>query len=231
MGLSDDLKNEVRTIFRSSWEKREGRDVPEPEDVKLGNDGVELDATVLHADIDGSTSMVDSQPPEFAAEIYKTYLLCASRIIKAEGGTITAYDGDRIMAVFIGKQKNTAAVRCGLKIKWAVKNIVNPLAQEQYPSKGFEMNQVVGIDTSKLLAARTGVRGSNDLVWVGSAANHAAKLTSLSEQPYATFISEKVFNAMLDDTKYGGSNNELMWERRAWKGKTVYRSSWCWRVD
>lgn len=193
MGFSDDLKNEVRTIFRSSWEKREGRDVPEPEDVKLGNDGVELDATVLYADIDGSTAMVDSEPPEFAAEIYKTYLLCASRIIKSEGGVITAYDGDRIMAVFIGTSKNTAAVRCGLKINWAVNKIVNPLAKEQYPNRGFVLKQTVGIDTSKLLAARTGVRGSNDLVWVGAAANHAAKLTSISEQPYATFIGEKVF--------------------------------------
>lgn len=231
MGLADDLKNEVRTIFRSSWEKREGQGVPEPEDVRLSNDGVALDATVLYADIDGSTSMVDTQPPEFAAEIYKTYLLCASRIIKAEGGAITEYDGDRIMAVFIGGQKNTAAVRCGLKIKWAVNNIVNPLAKEQYPTKDFELRQVVGIDTSRLLVARTGVRGSNDLVWVGSAANHAAKLTSISEQPYATFISQKVFNAMHKSVKYGGANDELMWEERTWKGKIVYRSSWVWRVD
>jgi len=37
-----------------------------------------------------------------AAEIYKTYLHCAAKIIRSEGGSITSYDGDRIMGIFIG---------------------------------------------------------------------------------------------------------------------------------
>jgi class 3 adenylate cyclase len=51
----------------------------------------------------------------FAAEIYKTFLHCAAKIIRSEDGVITAYDGDRIMAVFIGNAKNTSAVRAALK--------------------------------------------------------------------------------------------------------------------
>ena len=95
------------------------------------------------------------------------------------------------MAVFIGDSKNTSAVRCGLKIKSAVEEIINPAIKAQY-SNDFQLKQVVGIDTSKLLVARTGVRGANDLVWVGPAANYAAKLSSISEQPYSTFISAAV---------------------------------------
>ncbi len=111
MGLKEDLAGEVRKIFRDAWSTRDGRVVPEPKDVGLGNVGVNLEATVLYADIDGSTSMVDSKSKEFAAEVYKTYLLCAVRIIKSEDGTVTAYDGDRVMSVFIGDSKNTSAVR------------------------------------------------------------------------------------------------------------------------
>jgi len=40
---------------------------------------------------------------------------------------------------------------------------------------------VVGIDTSALFVARIGVRNDNDLVWVGRAANYAAKLTEIPE--------------------------------------------------
>jgi class 3 adenylate cyclase len=98
--------------------------------------------------------MVDCSTPQFAAEVYTAYLLCASRIIKSEGGTITAYDGDRVMAVFIGKAKNTCAVRTGLKIKGVVDNIINPAIKNQYNNE-FELKQVVGIDTSDLLVART----------------------------------------------------------------------------
>jgi class 3 adenylate cyclase len=226
MGLADDLTAEVKTIFRSTWCVREGEVVPDAPDIKLGNEGVTLDATVLYADIDGSTNMVDSKTAQFAAEVYKTYLLCAARLIKSEGGVITAYDGDRVMAVFIGTSKNTSAVRCGLKIKSAVLEIINP-AIKPYDSD-FTLQQVVGIDTSELLVARTGIRGSNDLVWVGPAANHAAKLSSISEQPYATFISSEVYGNMHSSVK--DTNGVDMWEARTWQGKTVYRSSWYWHV-
>jgi class 3 adenylate cyclase len=227
MGLADDLKSEVQAIFRSRWTVRDGEVVPDTPDIKLGNEGVKLDATVLYADIDGSTDMVDSKTASFSAEVYKTYLLCASRIIKSEGGVITAYDGDRVMAVFIGNQKNTSAVRCGLKIKSAVLEIINPAIKKQYDSD-FTLKQVVGIDTSELLVARTGIRGDNDLVWVGHASNHAAKLSSISEQPYATFISAEVHGNMNDVVKLTDGKN--MWENRTWHGKTVYRSSWYWHV-
>lgn len=226
MGLADDLNSEVKAIFRSTWSVREGEVVPDTPDIKLGNEGVTLDATVLYADIDGSTNMVDSKTAQFAAEVYKTYLLCAARLIKSEGGVITAYDGDRVMAVFIGKSKNTAAVRCGLKIKSAVLEIINP-AIKPYDSD-FTLKQVVGIDTSELLVARTGIRGSNDLVWVGPAANHAAKLSSISEQPYATFISSAVYGNMHSSVKE--TDGVDMWEARSWQGKSVYRSSWYWHV-
>ena len=88
MGLSDDLKSEVAKTFRSQWSIRDGQVVPDTPDLKLDNDGVKLTGTVLYADIDGSTNMVDSKIATFAAEIYKTYLLCASRIIRSEEGVI-----------------------------------------------------------------------------------------------------------------------------------------------
>jgi class 3 adenylate cyclase len=227
MGLADDLKSEVGKIFRSQWSIRDGEVVPDTPDLKLDNDGVKLKGTVLYADIDGSTSMVDAKTAKFAAEVYKTYLLCASRIIRSERGVITAYDGDRVMAVFIGNAKNTSAVRCGLKIAGVVLEIINPAITNHYDTT-FELKQVVGIDTSELLVARTGIRGANDLVWVGHAANHAAKLSSISEQPYSTFISSAIYENMNDAAKL--TNGQNMWEARTWRGDSVYRSSWYWHV-
>jgi class 3 adenylate cyclase len=90
-------------------------------------------------------------------------------LLCTDPGVIAAYDGDRVMAVFIGNAKNTSAVRCGLMIKAAVREVINPGITNQYDSD-FELKQVVGIDTSELLVARTGIRGANDLVWVGRAA-------------------------------------------------------------
>ena len=102
MGTKADIEAEVAKIFGDQWSTRAGTKVPEASDVGLGNDAVTLNGTILYADLDGSTAMVDSRKQHFSAEIYKTYLASTARIIKSEGGAIVSYDGDRVMAVFIG---------------------------------------------------------------------------------------------------------------------------------
>lgn len=171
MSFADDLYEEAKKIFRDQWEVRDGVVVPEAANLTLGNEGVKLDATVLYADLDGSTAMVDGETPRFAGEVYKAYLRCCARVITLREGTITAYDGDRVMAVFIGKFKNTNAAKCALNINHVVREIINPAIRSVYSNQPFQVKQVVGVDTSQLLATRTGVRGNNDLVWVGRAAN------------------------------------------------------------
>ena len=231
MSLANDLKAEVTRIFGEVWTTRNGDVVPESEDLTLSNDAVKLDGTVLYADLSASTTLVDGYEANFAAEIYRAYLYCAARIIRAEGGAITAYDGDRIMAVYIGDHKNTSAARTGLKINWAVKNIVNPALENQYPGIGYEVRQTIGIDTSSLFVARTGIRGSNDLVWVGRAANYAAKLTTLPAT-YSTRLTTAVFNRLNRSTKT--TNGQSMWERAKWTamgGIHIYRSTWEWRLS
>jgi class 3 adenylate cyclase len=232
MGLKDDLIEEVTLTFKSQWKEQETTTVPDPEDLKLNsNDARDLKhATVLYADLDGSTGMVDSQDWHFSAEVYKAYLLCASEIIRAEGGAITGYDGDRVMAIFIGKQKNTSAVRCALKINFAAHHIIRPALEAQYGNTAFILKHVVGIDTSQLRAARIGVRGDNDLVWIGRAANYAAKLASLSGK--ATWITKTVYEAMTDDVKI--SEGKSMWVPHKWttmKDMQVYASTYTWRIS
>ncbi len=61
MTLTSDLESEVKEIFKAVWTEREGRVVPGPEDLKLGNDAVKLGATVLYADISDSTNLVDAK--------------------------------------------------------------------------------------------------------------------------------------------------------------------------
>ena len=228
MGLKDDLDEDVTAIFRDQWSTRDGKVVPDEDDIGLGNDGVRLDATVLYADLAGSTEMVKSKKDWAAAEIYKAFLLCAAKIIRNEGGEITAYDGDRVMAVFIGDGKNTTAIRTGLKINWAKNEILKPKRKECYPDSDFVYHHVVGIDASPLLVARTGVRGANDLVWVGRSANYAAKLSALSHA-YSTYITEKIYNNCNEVAKM--SKGKDIWIKLDWNGETIYGSTYQWSIS
>ncbi len=226
MAFKDDLTTRVAEIFRSVWTSRDGIVVPSDTSVTLYNDSVKLDATVLYADLDESTALVDGYSANFAAEIYKSFLHCAAKIIGSAGGQITAYDGDRIMAVFLGTAKNTSAVEAALNLNYARVEIINPAIENQYGAGKYTLRHVVGVDTSPLIVAKTGVRGANDLVWVGRAANHAAKLCALSpDQGHATNITAEVYDRLNEKVTLG-PRNEQMWEPFTWEGRTIYRSTW-----
>ena len=231
MALGNDLNSEVRKILREQWVRRTGRVVPESDDLKLSNDAVILDGTVLYADLDDSTKLVDRFKPGFAAEVYKCFLACAARTIRSEGGEITSYDGDRIMAVYVGTSRNSDATRTALKINYAVQEIINPAIRSQYPESTYSVRHVVGIDSSSLYVARTGIRGANDLVWVGRAANYAAKLSARSGP--TTQITKEVHDQLNNSLKFGGENREYMWRSdtaREIGSKQIYTSSWWWQV-
>lgn len=225
MSLKDDLDKKVKEILSEKWTERDGQVIPSSEDVKLTNDAVKIDGVVLYADMSESTKLVDSKKAYFAAEMYKIYLHCAAKIIKSEGGEITAYDGDRIMAVFIGESKNTSAARAALKINYARIKIINPAIKKQYKNETYQIKHTIGIDNSNLFIARTGIRGANDLVWVGKAANHAAKLCSLPSC-YPTRITANVYNCLNKTMKY--SDGKSMWEKVTWNemNSIIYRSTW-----
>lgn len=231
MGLKADLESDVNSVYGVSWTRRNGQVVPSDTDIKLGNDGVDLTAAILYADLSDSTKMVDKYKDWFSADNYKTFLICASKIIKSEGGEIRSFDGDRVMGIFIGDSKCTAAVRCALKINWAVKKIIQPKINSTYKDCSYVMKHVVGVDISDVLAARAGIRGSNDLVWIGKAPNYAAKLTGLSDDT-PTWITHRVYDLMNESVKLSNGNN--MWVEKIWTPMNklkIYCSTYFWEIS
>ncbi len=231
--LKDDVDAEIKKIFHSKWIERDGQKVPESGDIQLGNHAVKLDGTVLYADLADSTKMVEGYKNWFAAEVYKAFLYSSAKIIRDMGGTITAYDGDRVMAVFIGDSKNSDAAKCALKINYAVTKIIKPAIKARYTTNTYVMKHVVGVDSSPLYDARTGIRGSNDLVWVGRAANYAAKFAAL-DNTHTTYISKSVYDMLNEGSKFGGDPKRNMWSNLGKKASglnvDVYGSTFWWGI-
>lgn len=229
MPLREDLQARVTEMFLKKWTLRRGYVVPDSDQVAFANEGVQFEGAVLYADLVGSTGLVDNYQPWFAAEVYKSYLYCAARIVATNGGYITAYDGDRIMAIFIGEGKETVASRVAMKINSAVFSIINPALQTQYKN-GYQMAHGIGIDVGPIMAARTGARGANDLVWVGRPANHAAKLSAIRGHP-SIIITEEVHDALAQNVRV--SKGQYMWEKFTWSDmkRQVFVSNWVWPVS
>lgn len=205
MGLNNDLNAYVHQVIHTKWVVRPGRDVPDPEHIALSGEAMTLTGTVLYADLADSTQLVNSQPPTLAAQVFKSFLHCALKIINHEGGVITAFDGDRVMAVFLGHGRTLAATHAALKINHAVFYLLNPAFKLGYPhlnTNSFQIRHGVGIDDSELFVAKTGVRGTNDLVWIGRAANYAAKLCAMREANYNTWISKAAYDLLNETARH-----------------------------
>jgi class 3 adenylate cyclase len=234
VGLVDDINAAVTSVVCSDWDIRKGTVVPTTEDVKLSNGAVEVDAVYLYADLADSTGLARDFPRTTAAKVIRAYLDATCRVIKASGGQIRSFDGDRVMAVFMGGSKNSDAAKCGLQINYVVDKIVRPKVEANLPSittKGFEIKHCVGIDSGTALIVRGGVRGDNDLVSIGRAPNVAAKLSDIRNGNYRTYITEPVFKVLNEKAKFSSGEKKLMWQgpydREVGGEKiTVYKSSW-----
>jgi class 3 adenylate cyclase len=231
MALKDELIKNVDEIIAARWQERDGRVVPESKDVAFLGSAVKLEATFLYADLADSTSLA-RQVRQIAAEVFQCFLSTASRIIKAEGGEIRSFDGDRVMAVFMGNHKNTVAARCALKINWAFSKIVKPKILDAYGPKlsNYTLSYGSGLDVGEVWAIRGGVRNDSDLVWVGRAPNLGAKLSGIRDG-YATHITKAVYDALNDSSKLGGDPRRSMWEQTRWSDQDnmiIFRSDWIW---
>jgi adenylate cyclase len=234
MGLAEKLDSDISTIFQTTWKTRDGVVVPGTDDVALKDGAVKLEATVLYADLFHSTELARKFNRSVAAKIVRAYLSSMTQIVKAFGGEVRSFDGDRVMGVFVGGSKNTNAAKCALKMKYVVEKSLRPKAEAQFPSltdKGFKIQHCAGVARSSVFVVRGGVRGSNDLVFVGSSPNIAAKLSETRNPPYNSYITSDVYKNMSDKAKFSGGKS--MWEKRQIKLADeeweCYRSSWRWK--
>lgn len=237
MSLGDEIRSDLDKLVGTPWTIRDGRVVPGTDDVKLfSNDAVKLDAVYLYADLLGSTKLARGFRPETAGKVIRASLRTASRIIKARGGEIRSYDGDRVMAIFIGDSKNSSAAKAALQINWAMTNLVQPSLYGQLPNlerDGYQPRMCVGIASGSAFIARAGVRDSSDLVSIGRAPNVAAKLSDIREAGnYRSYITADVHRRLDQSSKY--SKGTDMWQpvqkEVGGESMVVYRSTYWWSI-
>lgn len=203
MALSDDLQQDIENNFNVNWGIRTGRNVPKSEDIVMANGGVEVDATYVYADLANSSSLAQRMQKTVTAEIIRAYLALATRTLRHYGGKVRSFDGDRVMAIFIGDDKETKAVRAALALNWAVHKLLIPKVDDNWTdvSKIWTLRHGVGIDTGLALLVRGGVRNDNDIISIGSAPNVAAKLSGLRDKK-TIIITQAVYKPMSNDVAF-----------------------------
>jgi class 3 adenylate cyclase len=224
-----DLTAETADILKTKWSVREGTVIPDSDTITLKDGAVKVPATFLYADLAASSKLAQICPWETTAKIIRAYLHISIRLIRAYGGEIRSFDGDRVMGVFMGNTKNTYATRCAREIFWTTENALDTGATKEFSSiknNQLRIRQCVGIDTGQAVAVRAGIRNNNDVIWIGRPPSLAAKLSDCREYPYCVYISDDCYKALAEAERTIGQTP--IWEQRAFQfgGKqlTVYRT-------
>ncbi|MBI3493810.1 MAG: adenylate/guanylate cyclase domain-containing protein [Acidobacteria bacterium] len=231
MAVKEDVIAGVDAFFNSTYTTTKGLVIPNVGDIGLSTEGRELEVSMLFIDIRRSTTIVDAFRRKTAAKMYQSFLLGVSKIARGNLGELRSFNGDGVLVVFAGNNKETRAVKTALQLSWFGVHVLRPKLQSYFAKNqqlaNLEFDFGIGVDTGTVLVVRGGIRGenNNDLVWVGNAANYAAKLSGLRDENCHSFISPATYNAMDSCVKTSG-DGQAMWESCRWNEETVYRGNW-----
>jgi class 3 adenylate cyclase len=200
MPRNDELILDTDSIFDTNFTITNGTSVPTVGDLTFDNVAKDIPVAMLFIDIKGSTHIVNAVQRTTAAKMYKSFLKGVTKITLANDGDVRSFNGDGVLAVFAGPGKSNNAVRAAMEMKYFFQQILTPKL-ERYKRQNRQLQNIkfdfgIGIDLGDILVVKAGIGGENnrDLVWVGSATNHAVKLAEQSNGNNHIHISSAVYN-------------------------------------
>jgi class 3 adenylate cyclase len=229
MALLEELNGKIDAYVKQLYEIEETTIVPDTDTAKLtfGNKGLTCEYAFLFMDIRKSSQLHEQYGFTKAAKIYQSFHDINVRVIEENSGSVRAFDGDRVMGVFVGASKNSNAVKAAMQIQWAIRNILNPKLETKITCGG-------GIDYGKILVTKIGKgrnKNNNDLVWIGKADNYASHLAN--EAKNTIIISTNSYDVLVADRKVSDGKN--MWQSKVLTLKNgtnvkCYESSYGWVI-
>ena len=169
------------------------------------------DVTIMFADIEGYSTVVEATEPRTVVELMTEYFDNMQRVIESYGGYILEFAGDGILAVFGApsplENHSDSAAKCSIMMQ----RIVDRLNQ-RYSTNGqievFEnaglpgLSIRIGVHSGNVIAGTLGSRQTLKYGVIGDAVNVAARLEALNKEVKSSvLLSETTFNALSSDTQ------------------------------
>lgn len=236
-----DLEKTVGDYLAGSYETYQPRGVPESSDIPLGNKAAKLTATALFIDLRQSSDITNAFRRQTAAKMMKGYFHGAVKVINANDGLVRSFNGDGMLALFVGDFRSSNAAKAAMQVVWFVRNILRPRLERYFNSNRAALGQDLGfsigcgLDDGDIYAVRIGIRGTNDVAWVGRCTNTAAKLSNVLTEPHQIAVTREVYSRM-NNNRRTSTDGRAMWtgETAGTFGGSVrtYRtSSWGWVIS
>jgi adenylate cyclase len=170
------------------------------EDLRLG--GVRRVCTVLFSDLRGFTSFSESLEPDQVVDVLNHYLTEMSDAIMGHGGTLVAYMGDGIMAVFGAPiEQDDHADRALAAAREMIDERLprfNHWMREQGLGSGFDMG--IGLNSGVVMSGQVGSERRMEYTTIGDTTNTAARLEGMTKgTPHSLFIAGSTKESLVRD--------------------------------
>jgi adenylate cyclase len=204
MGLREDVTTDVDNYLSGTYVVSRPNDVPDNEEVPLGKKAMQFEATALFIDVRQSTDITDSFRRQTAAKMMKAYFGGAVRIINRTGGAVRSFNGDGMLAFFMGGTRTSPAVKSAMQIDWFVTDLLRPKFDKYFENNKSALGKALsfeigcGIDDGWIYAVKVGIKGTNDIAWIGRATNTAAKLSAVGSGSRNIYITGVAYDRLHD---------------------------------
>jgi adenylate cyclase len=184
------------------------RFVPEPvvddvlrnvdEDLRLG--GQRELVTVLFSDVRGFTGFSESREPEDVIEVLNRYLTTMTDVILRHGGTLVAFMGDGIMAVFGAPiemdDHADRAYAAAEEMAGPALDEFNEWMRSQGHDESFRIG--VGLNSGVVMAGNVGSEKRLEYTAIGDTTNTASRIESMTKgTPYMIMLTESTRMMMI----------------------------------
>jgi adenylate cyclase len=164
--------------------------------VRLG--GVRGEATVMFSDLRGFTSFAETLEPEQVIDALNRYLTAMSEAILDHGGTLVAYMGDGIMAVFgapLHQDDHADRALAAARDMLAKLEGFNGWLRDADMHDGFKMG--IGLNTGPVMSGNVGSERRLEYTALGDTTNTAARLEGMTKgTPYQLYVADSTRAAL-----------------------------------
>jgi len=151
----------------------------------------------MFVDLRGFTALTQRTPPARVVELLNEYYAIVARVVEREGGLITQFLGDGVVAVFGAPLRPLPdharpAVRAAIALERAL--------ARRNAAGGERLLAGIGICTGDMIAGNVGAGGRVTYTIVGDAVNQAARLQVKTRDLGASILLTESTRAALGET-------------------------------
>ena len=200
--LENEIFIEIGEKLRTDFDIKKMKKIPN--DFKLEKDEwVQVDEVVcVYFDLSSSTKILKDYGDKISVKIFDSYIQSATRIFKNFECSYLDIQGDGGFALFSGDRYIQRAMVSAITLKTLLSRSyagnLNDLVKKM--KSKINLCSKIGAHIGKILAKKSGIRGENEILWLGGLVSVASKICGLKRENAELFkgdLGEKIKSDIL----------------------------------